>query len=137
MKIDTGSWHYRFHIWAWGYVPRSLCPYVDRLVLGLLLSPLIAVYHALSWDAQRVFVIASISVGAGLVNYLFLQKWYIAVLAAAIVPLWFLFFWLVDRYTSDSHEEPRPRRPKEPGLLKSWIHAKHRKICPLLEFETA
>ena len=48
MKISSTSWHYRYIKWAWGSVPKSLCPYVDGLLIAVVFAPFVLLFKGLA-----------------------------------------------------------------------------------------
>ena len=161
MKISTHSWHYKVNAWAWGDVPRNLCPYVDKLVLAMVLSPVIAAWKALNDNGKRVL---SIFLGTlpGAIIVFFTGGWQSSLLfeVAAFAGIGVIFgivkfafylgdhgyhwpsfsgFWkwwdnlLADKPPKPHRSKP-PKAPKEPSLTKQWLKAKHDRICPFIEF---
>ena len=116
MRISTDSWHYRLIDFLDFNHPRNLCAYFWKVVLSALLGILFS---------------------AGLVTFFGGPIWYwinpeyplaLAVIAGVHEVALVCFF-----IPTLPERESKP--PKPPGLIKSWLKAKHNKICSLLEFE--
>lgn len=163
MIIETRSWHYRTMVWAYGWdyfydkytgarKPVALCPYVDRLVIAVLTSPFIAFWRLLTDDAKIFAVITSMGLVYGVLGY-FTLGW--IAFPIAVSGTWLLVgivvglnkFW---EYWKSNHpskpkekkpkaEKPRkerkPKGPRKPNIIWEWLKARHRKICPYLQFD--
>jgi len=165
MKISPEKWHYKVLEWAYGqsffwkwvkdatgeYVhvrkQVSLCPYVDRLITALVLSPFIAIYKAASYNLRRIMWVAGLGFTAPLIvaviDYLTGApiNWWIFLLGEIII--WGVFgalelmakLGLFDVDTTEKKKKKPVEKKHEPSLLFSWLEARHRKVCPILEFE--
>lgn len=147
MKISRSAWHVRLSQKVFpGYQPKDLCSHFWIVVAGVVIAlfTVLFVVSALGlgvlalvilWIDSRVFqyllahwqevlLISGVAVGTGIVMLVS----YIAVSASSR--------WLIERFHVNKmpHDTP-PKEPKQPGLLCSWIKAKKRKICPMIEVE--
>ncbi len=135
--------------------PVALCSYVDRLILALVAVPLILAWKALSEDAKTVvtLTVAGLFVGGVLFTVTFKFNHLIVALVIGQVVTWGIIGLVT---FSEWWGKRHPRKPKqarmktakaktkaktdkidkrkEPNLLWEWLRAKHRKICPYLEF---
>jgi hypothetical protein len=138
MKINRNSWHYRIQRFFNFDIQSNLCAYCRGALLAVLLG---------------VFVIPlCASAGAVIVT---LPFWWTLhpgdvidlVIFVGITEIVMLLLGLGvlvrDRRAEERHVRERAMRAsgvaievKEPSLLWTWVSAKHRKICPLLTFET-
>lgn len=159
MKIKATSWHYRLNTSFcknWNEtVPPSLCPYV-RVTLyrltGLIALALIA--------AIVIWFLGTVAVGflgnaAGVfeVNTLYLH-WYSpdiwplifllgVLVSACIVGVILLAIGIVielsetisDWKYKRMHKRCTSPKPKQPGLVWSYLKARKQKICPMIEIE--
>ena len=160
MKIQTTAWHYRLLVWLFDNVddvPRSLCPYVDWLLLAIVVSPFLwakrSLWGVLSEDGRFVALIVASELIMWAIIGVSLHSIVTALLlvlgANALALIVFIGIVKIADVTEGKHwhfprlrhgpkeEKPpeAPRKPREPSLLGEWLRAKHRKICPLLEFE--
>ena len=154
MKINTASWHYRLLDWTYDSVPKNLCPYVDKLILAIVISPFVALWKVASDNGRVILTITGIGLIAGLeVAILFESPWWIALLLGQIILYVFIGLCLVGtwiwEFLPDYPRSPREYQPssqpriekskeikhKNPNLIAEWIEAKHERICPRLEFE--
>lgn len=134
MNISKTSWHYRI-LNKLGmlntYKVESLCPYFWKVVLVSLFGPfaLVAVLWLgtlpLWWSfVDRPPFVLAIIVGS-----------------IEVVVLSFALDSIVrDRHEKEIQAGTRSApiqvigAPKEPSLFRLWLKAKHRKVCPLIDF---
>ena len=125
MRISEDSWHFRLIGFMDFNHPRNLCAYCWKTVWAVLLGILFS---------------------AGLVTFFGGPIWYwlnpeypfalavVAGVAEVALVCFFIYQYLDYKGWIPTLPEREPRAPKPPGLIKSWLKAKHDKICPLLEF---
>lgn len=139
LKVHRDSWHYR--IWSLGrpsrHTPRNLCRYFWYIALLVLIGLTIT-----------ALAIAGI---VGLVYVVFTSPFesLIAVLMGAAIIVGIILLVGIGGYLVERHEKKKederiredrvrmgleePQPPKEPGLIRSWLRAKKKKYCPLIE----
>ncbi len=130
MRIRYESWHYRFIAKSWDNEPRSLCAYFWKIVISILIGitgSVVALF--MSWYLLKAL------------SYPFLQHWMSTGYALVSFPLWLAIGivasynyrqWL---YTTTRLERPDKPPSTPPGLVQSFLVAKYRRICPLLEYD--
>ena len=126
MIVHESSWHLKVARWGnHNYQPRDLCSYFWR-VTGRLLWALAVIYAALYW-------------GYRLVDAIFDNPWWavmIVVVPAALLVISGVVFLLLAAF--DAIPKPhfnRTKKQKPPSLVGSYIKAKKRRVCPLIELE--
>lgn len=146
MKISKSSWHYRFLVWLEGTysIPDSLCPYVRKLVLDIVLVlglSLIAGFLAVSLITPLIMVFTdvfaylndlpedqpsfwAISIVVGFLEYLVLFTWFVSWSAPK--------GW--DALTSTVSTNIS-KKEKDPNVFWEYIKAVHNKFCPSIDFE--
>ena len=133
MNINKSSWHYRL-VKVLGmlnvYTKESLCPYFWKVVLAALFAPFAIVAMLwlgtlpLWWSFFGAPVVVAALIGAGEVGILFVT----------------LISIVRDRHDEEILAGTReaPVRvisaPKQPSLFRLWLKAKHRQVCPLIDF---
>lgn len=131
MNISKSSWHYRL-LNALDFIKwrnQSLCGYFWKVVGTITIGPFMA--SSLLWIATMplwwiftdaplfplVFVIGGLEI--------FALSYVLAML-------------VVDRHDEEiiagTRERPVYQPPREPSLFAAWLKAKHRKVCPLIDF---
>lgn len=138
MNIDPNSWHYRWIGRHWATRPQSLCGYFWKT----LLSPFF-------WLAGVLFLIYFASVVAIVLSFPVWQFWFDLDPLFVLVPTasWLVVSFILIHYLKSEHiafhKKPIGRDewgyavyapPKPPGLLRSYLSAAHRKVCPLLTY---
>lgn len=132
MIIRSESWHYKWIASKWDYRPASLCWYFWKVVLSIILQSLAGV---------AIFILGCLIIV--MLTSPFWQ-WFVNGIPLEVSILAFLTWFAIGvtmnrvyrRYLYDSKQLKR-KRPvyKEPSLVSQYLHAQHRKICPLLEYE--
>ena len=126
MRISTGSWHSRLmDFWDFDH-PWNLCSYFWKTVWTVLLSIMFSVglgtfFGGPIWywlNPEYPFALAAV---AGVVEFILICA--------------FIYKFLDYKGWIPTLPEREPKPPKPPGLIKSWLKAKHDKICPFLDFE--
>ena len=133
MNISKSTWHYRLLSkmdMLNNYGTESLCPYFWKMVFATIIAPVILLgllfltTIPLWWSFSGVPVSLAIIIGV-----------------AEIVGLFSLLVALVrDRYEEEiragTRQEPvvRVYTSKPPSLFRLWLKAKHRQVCPLIDF---
>lgn len=134
MNISKSSWHYRL-LRVLGmlnaYSNESLCPYFWKVVLAALFAPAAAL--GILWLGTLPlwwsFMTPDLVVPASLVA-----------LAEVIALSSILIILVRDRHEEEilagTREAPVVVLPvhKEPSLFRLWLKAKHRKVCPMIDF---
>lgn len=131
MKIYTDSWHYKYVASKWTTNPEALCWYFWKIVLTML------VFTALGIGACVVAIAALFFLTFPLWQWFFD---YDLDMMVGVFLLWFfvgaVVFAKYRIYLYDSGQLKRKVKVyKEPGLVSEYLHAKHRKVCPLLTYE--
>ena len=133
MKVSTDSWHYRMlSHFPWKvnpYLTYSLCEYFWTIVWTFFVCLVVV-------PLGTAVVLAAALIVITVVFYPILQLFFGASIGMAIISgivdfslLIWLWCWYRKRYVgSDMCSETA-------GLVASYVSAKHRKICPLLDFE--
>jgi len=127
MNISKTSWHYRvlghFDLLKSPiYGPDSLCPYFWKVVFATTILPLMALllvmFFALPFWWWLTATPLGIAVFVGIIDIGFLIY-----ILKALVELRHL-----DEISEGTREAPEVKE----SLLKAWLKAKHRKMCPFL-----
>jgi len=132
LTISTNSWHYRLLKWLRYSRPDNLCAYFWKVVWALLSLPgagclmligIILLSTPLWWWYTDWHPFTPIVMG--LFEIVILGKTLYEVVKA--------------RHRQEIYDGTRPRPvPKDyprVSLLKEWLRARHRNICPFLEFQ--
>lgn len=132
MKIKTTAWHYR--LWRLGregsyHQPRDLCRYFWHLFLIKILLPVAVVFLALFGIGTLLYTIWSNPITTAII---------VGVIVLAVVLLIgfvFLIRKLVERNRRLAKERKLlpPEPDPEPSVLFTYLAARKRKICPLIE----
>ncbi len=135
MIVSKNSWHYRmlsyfpWEIQAWR--TYSLCKYfwlvVWTFVFCIVCLPLMA-----------VFAVAGTAFFLWVALYPILQIWFpgsvpVAVLSAAVDTT--ILVWLWCEYRKEYVKQDMCSETAT--LVAEYVHAKHRKVCPILQFENS
>ena len=152
MFINRNAWHYKAIRKLDRYPEQNLCPYVRQVIyacatwvffaiLAIIIGTVLLI--TLSYPVTQLFFTSIPMVISSVLLYIFIGvvvlKWYrdegpYYLHRPRANKSWFwrtdwlhidLFGWLPER-------EPRPCKP--PGLVRSYLRAKHDKICPHLDF---
>lgn len=155
MEISRTSWHYKA-IKSLNRQPRNnLCPYMRQVVyavaciigIGLaLLATGTAILAVATYPIWQIFLREPVAAVFCVIGYMVLfgnlwasyrADWKFETLYHQQVPVWGpawlhydLFAW-----TKNILPERKPREYKPPGLIYSFLKAKHDKVCPVLEFK--
>ena len=129
MNIKETSWHYRIL----NYLdmlknPRigreSLCPYFWKVAFCVTVLPLtvLASIWVLTMPFWWMFFDAPLPI-------------VILIASGEIVALLYILKTLVSiRHEDEIAKGTREPVNEEPSLLRAWLSAKHRKVCPLIDF---
>ncbi len=133
MKISKDVWHYKWVASKWDYRPSALCWYFWKLVLTMIWWTVIGVLGTL----LGMFAIVVLTIP--------FWQWLIPDFGDLVMSVVSALMWIAigsvilyhyREYLYESGQLKQKIRPyKEPGIVSQYIHAKHRKICPLLEYE--
>jgi len=140
MQIKKDSWHWKYIAKRWDRYPASLCSYFWKIVLNILAwiggSVLLSIVAAfvlsiVSFPLWQFFLdfgefnVAALFLASGL---------YTA--ALFLIPFKYRIYLYETGQLTRKIKPRRVRVPeREPGLFSQFIHAQHRKVCPLLEYE--
>lgn len=156
VTFNKASWHYRlvYFVFPWFILYDShmnLCPYMRHVIASIFLLPFIAGWRKLpdviqnnAWVAQAelifLFLVMIVAVAvdytdvdgifppwADMVAYGFLGGNVVGVIAGSVI---LGVSTLIDYITNRPKKDHRTR-----GLIKTYVQAKHDKICPCVEFE--
>jgi len=161
IKFNKNSWHYKVTNYVFPYAltrryqKYSLCPYMRMVLVSVMAFPFMQIWNRLpyqirdqAWIFQAEFVflflvmVASFLIDYGdsqyetqvfppfweLVGYGFLGGNLIGIGGGLVI---FGSYALIE-YIKD---RPKTKRThKTTGLFKAYVHAKHNKICPCVEF---
>jgi len=164
IKFNRNSWHYKVTDYVFpyslsrSYKKYSLCPYMRMVLVSVILYPFMQVWNRLpykirefAWifQAELIFLflvmIASFVIDYGdstyetqsmppfwdLVAYGFLGGNVIGIVGGLVL---FGAYALVDYIKGRPKKTKAKREHKTTGLFKAYVHAKHNKICPCVEF---
>ncbi|AHY25069.1 membrane protein [Pectobacterium bacteriophage PM2] len=160
MNINTKSWHYRlisaitFRDSRRGKVPTSLCPYfravVYRIAFIIATTSIGGFILGLFGEGAAVYLssLAGITMGpvasiiAGIPFGIILFAFIIGTVYGLLMGLSKIVGKIVVAYEDyqdkklDKEIEDRKNgvKPKEPGLIMSFIKSNHDKVCPTLTF---
>lgn len=128
MIVNVNSWHYKWASKIWDKNPKSLCSYFWKVVFTFTFMGCLSL-------AAVVFGL----VGLMIIFYPILQIWFTD-LGVAIVS--FLFWAFAGFAVSYQYREylrhsgkVLPKLVVEHGLVHQYLDAKHRKVCPLIEYK--
>lgn len=137
MRINRKSWHYRL-LRATEFDPSdNLCPYCRQVIAAIVLA---IIFGAIG--------LAAIGLALGPFVQFFVEGdaavW---ALLGGVGDIFVLSVLLSNVVSERRRRERIARRsqaverdwaprtpPKEPGLLRLWLRAKHEKVCPRLDF---
>ena len=132
LKISDRSWHYR--LWRFGREshtePKDLCRYFWHILIVKLLLPGVILTLAVSgivllallvWNnlATSAMIVAAIVLGAAILAWIF----YLA--------------YRLDKRSAAKKASRELEPPREPGVVRSYLVARKRKVCPLIHVEEA
>lgn len=126
MKVSVNSWHYR--LWNWGRdpqynaKPRDLCRYFWHIALVKILLPVAA-------------AVVLIALAVFLVVVMWQNPWDTLVfigIVAGTTTLFLAVLWHEKRQKA-RRAERLGLPPREPGLVRQYVEARKRKVCPLIE----
>ena len=132
MIIDRNSWHYRWFAERWDHRPRSLCWYFWKVVISILAG--VAYVILCTMLAALVTFILSVP----------FSQWFLNDIPIGLSVISFLMWFgigvaanrIYRNYLYDTGQLKRKEKVyKEPSLITAYLDAKHRKICPLLEYK--
>lgn len=133
MKLRKNSWHYKWIASKWDERPQALCWYFWKLVLTMI------------WWAMVGAFGAALASGALWFLTIPFWQWFFPDWSDTVASIFSLMIWVAIGsvilyhyreylyYTDQLKQKIRPY--KEPGIVNQYLHAKHRKICPLLDYE--
>lgn len=131
MQIKKDTWHYRWIAHMWDEKPKALCWYCQKLIISIFI-----------WIGAAILAVIAGSFIGWVLTIPFWQ-WFFPNFGDGLLSVLSLIGWLAigalasyqyRQYLYDFGELTRSA-PKEPGVVSQYVHAKHRKICPLLEYE--
>ena len=127
MKVHKKSWHYR--LWRLGREnsrsePRDLCRYFWHIALLKVLLPLAVVVAALAGVVAIAWMIWENPIDFAIIVTTVLG------LIAFVIGVGFLVRKSADRATQ---ERLGVIEKKEPGVVREYLSARKRKVCPLIE----
>ena len=156
ITFSEKSWHRWLHNQTSYRLPDNLCPYFWQCMAGLLKVICIALAGALmgvfvvTWMATPLLYITDGLFGLYHPFVFKNQSTFLLFMSIGtclwliVFALTFAFFWEKSEPWRDARRErlglpsrygPKPaKKPKPPGLLKSFFRAHHDKICPRIEF---
>ena len=129
MNINKSSWHYRLldRLDMINWRGENLCPYFWKVVIATVLLPAIAL--ALLWTVT--LPLWGLFFGAPLVLIV------VVGLADIAGLIWLLVVLVSERQDEEirvgSREAP-VNLYKAPSLFRLWLRARHRQVCPLIDF---
>ncbi len=128
MNVYCDSWHYRWIARRWDTLPANLCWYFWKLIFTMIGRLAQAAIIVLIVVIGFVVLVIPIFVAAPMpVAFLASAIWLI--IGASALYHYRQHLYRIGRLTRKSKEY------KEPNLLSEYIHAKHRKICPLIDYK--
>ncbi len=134
MKISKSSWHYRLmNKMSHRRVPTSLCPYMRRLALFLLMLAVASGVIGLGIAGVFSFILHWLP--WFVVNEFLFETGAILLIAACILLLIGVVFFVLDYLDEKRRANKQIEEVREPGLVRSYITAIHDKVCPYLTFE--
>ena len=155
MRIDTNSWHYKMNKENYVEVPKSLCPYFWATVLSVsVLSWLGYLFNLIEnqhWSVPQIntgvfkflekhsaYLRASLSIGlAGYGAYTyFITGSTAGIFSMGVGGGLLLFQKYADKIFKATARTTYkvPEKNKEPSIMKEFVKAKHKSVCPLIEF---
>lgn len=156
MRIDTNSWHYKMNYRNYGdSIPKSLCPYFWSTVLSIVLiswlGALINLIERQHWRLPEINIgifnflgkhrIAIFSIWNGGLFTFGAIGYFIFGNASGLINMGVGAGLLVFMKFSDSIFKATtrvtykiPDNNKQPSIFKEFVKAKHKSVCPMLEF---
>lgn len=162
VKFNRSSWHYKVTNYVFPYAlshsykKYNLCPYMRMVLVSVLAYPFMQIWNRLpyklrefAWIFQAEFIflflvmVASFVIDYGdstydvqsmppfweMVAYGFLGGNIIGIVGGLV---------LFGSYALSDYIRGRPKKAKREhkttGLFKAYVHSKHNKICPCVEF---
>jgi len=155
VKFNKSSWHYRItnYVFWIGSYKTNLCPYMRMVIASIFLIPFIYGWRKLpdkiqdnAWIVQGELIFLSL-----IIIVAFIIDWNDNIQEDIFPPLAELigygFFggnalgliglgMLISITTLQDYIHERPKKEhRTRGLIKTYMEAKHNKICPCVEFE--
>lgn len=142
MKIKRDQWHWKYIAERWDRYPVSFCSYFRKIVVSIFIMLLAGIVGSAAVGVAAsvaLFPIWQFFLDLGIWNTaMFVFSTSLYVMAAIFIPYKYRIY-LYE--TGELERKPRPVRikiakpKKEPGLVRQYLTAQHRKICPLLDYE--
>ena len=129
LKVGRNSWHYR--IWSMGRSystrPKNLCRYFWHIVFKVVLA-LVAVGLALVGIGALVFLMVTKPID------------FLYGLGTLLLCIGIVFALIFGIHKGADYADERHKRilkgeitPKEPGMIRTFLKARKKKYCPLIE----
>jgi hypothetical protein len=140
MNIRKNSLHYKVYAWTYStysYSPpkeTNLCQYFRRLAL----SPLFVLCTPWFWLGLIWCVLVFFWTWQGLDHgwrYIAVNTGLGLLMGAGIMLCAFFCFAIAPELYNRLIEKLCDDRPRQPGLIRSWLAAKKQQVCPLVKFE--
>ena len=174
LRYSNKTWHYKFMLWVWAWssyspaykngtyaykIPRSLCPYMRKLVFGIPLAPFLYVWRKMPDAVQDakdlaivvvvisiiihtiVFLADIIRVSAGMESMPWYTGWAVIFIGTFVITSLILIcigiikvFSKTFDYIKCKRGDTEIKKPTTMCLVEDFLEAKHDKICPMIEF---
>jgi hypothetical protein len=147
MKISRSSWHYRITDKVFDWPATNLCLYFWQVVWSLVALPAFGIMVCgvcLLALTVLLFPFYAWATPLGFVDYMLLSFLSLGLNGAILISFWISYrndFRWGDLDTTSvwnknllSESAPKPRKVKEPNIALEFLKAKHRQVCPHLDF---
>jgi len=130
MEVRRDSWHYHWIASKWNNYPKALCWYFWKIMFSVVLWAFgFFVLTVCALFLLRILILP-FSHWFGYFEYTMVDQVIAFVMWAGIGG--FVSYQYRDWLVYDGVLPERVRKP--PGLVVQWLDAKHRKVCPLIEY---
>ena len=132
MKIRTTAWHYKWVARYWDSHPKALCWYFWKVIISII-----------GRIGQGGLILLAACIALVIITYpvwhWFASDWHETPMVLSFFVWTMAGYVALKAYRSHLYHSgqlipPKPKPRKEPGLLAQFLTAKHRKVCPLLEY---
>ena len=129
MKINRDSWHFRYIASKWDNYPKALCWYFWKVVLNTIGW----VIWGIGMSLMGILVLVVMATPV-------LGWWGVPMVVSLLSAVLWIALYIACQYHYRKYLHHvgkiiRPIKPyKEPSLAVQWLDAKHRKVCPLLQY---
>lgn len=141
MKLSTASWPYRLYVWLWEHPPKDLCRLFWGCIVAVLLAPVVLAVvgmKKLPSNARKVvvgvFIAANLVwLGVTIVLAVIENPWNLLFIPALMVGVFLLLGALFLGLDWMHHRRKNRAGSSSSGVVRSYLKARKRRVCPLIE----